>query len=85
MTVVVAAKTVSDPSKPLASNPNPNSPESTITTVTQEIRQAGGEATAIQVDVRSEQSIQNMVDQTIAVCASSQDIFQPNHRLGNPN
>ncbi|TQS33868.1 hypothetical protein Golomagni_05773 [Golovinomyces magnicellulatus] len=64
--VVVAAKTVSDPSKPLPKNPNPKSQESTITTVTQEIRNAGGEATPIQVDVRSEQSVQALIDQTIA-------------------
>ncbi|CEJ89504.1 Putative Short chain dehydrogenase [[Torrubiella] hemipterigena] len=64
--VVVAAKTVSDPSKPIPKNPNPKSQESTITTVTQEIRNAGGEATAIQVDVRSEESVQALVDKTIA-------------------
>ncbi|KAJ3479894.1 hypothetical protein NLG97_g8203 [Lecanicillium saksenae] len=42
--VVVAAKTVSDPSKPITSIPNPKSNDSTITTVSYEIRQAGGEA-----------------------------------------
>ncbi|KAK3185480.1 hypothetical protein K4F52_005790 [Lecanicillium sp. MT-2017a] len=64
--VVVAAKTISDPSKPITTIPHYNSQDSTISTVTHEIRQAGGEATPIQVDVRSEASIQNLVDQTIS-------------------
>lgn len=65
--VVVAAKTISDPSKAITTIPHYNSPESTISTVTHEIRQTGGEATPIQVDVRSEKSIQNLIDQTISV------------------
>ncbi|KAM3453461.1 hypothetical protein MY3296_003692 [Beauveria thailandica] len=64
--VVVAAKTVSDPSKPITSIPDPKSNESTITTVSYEIRQAGGEAHPIQVDVRSEESVNSLVAQTIA-------------------
>ncbi|UNI14118.1 hypothetical protein JDV02_000786 [Purpureocillium takamizusanense] len=65
--VVVAAKTVSDPSKlnddPFP--PNPNSPASTITTVAREITAAGGVATAIPVDVRSEQSVNDLVARTV--------------------
>ncbi|TQV99944.1 hypothetical protein V2A60_005362 [Cordyceps javanica] len=64
--VVVAAKTVTDPSKPITSIPDPKSNESTITTVSYEIRQAGGEAHPIQVDVRSEESVNSLVEQTIA-------------------
>lgn len=68
--VVVAAKTITDPSKPITSIPNPKSNESTITTVSYEIRQAGGEAHPIQVDVRSEESINSLIEQTIAVSLS---------------
>ncbi|KAM3543675.1 hypothetical protein ARSEF1564_003435 [Beauveria bassiana] len=64
--VVVAAKTVSDPLKPITSIPDPKSNESTITTVSYEIRQAGGEAHPIQVDVRSEESVNSLIAQTIA-------------------
>ncbi|KAK5990031.1 Hydroxysteroid dehydrogenase-like 2-like protein [Cladobotryum mycophilum] len=64
--VVVAAKSISDPSKPIPFPPNPKSQDSTITTVTQEIIHAGGDATAIQVDVRDEKSVQKLIDDTIA-------------------
>jgi hypothetical protein len=63
--VVVAAKTTSDPSES-AISPDPNSPASTITTVVREIIARGGTATAIQVDVRSVESTQNLIDKTIA-------------------
>ncbi|OAQ97533.1 hypothetical protein LLEC1_08167, partial [Akanthomyces lecanii] len=63
--VVVAAKTVSDPSKPITAIPDPKSNESTITTVSHEIRQAGGEAHPVQVDVRSEESVNSLIQQTI--------------------
>lgn len=66
-TVVVAAKTVTDPSKPITAIPDPKSNESTITTVSYEIRQAGGEAHPVQVDVRSEESVNSLVQQTIDV------------------
>ncbi|GAB0134764.1 hypothetical protein EsDP_00003121 [Epichloe bromicola] len=65
--VVVAAKSTSDPSQtsgPLP--PDPNSPESTITTVAREITSSGGQATAIPVDVRSEQSVNDLISRTIA-------------------
>ncbi|KAL6356149.1 hypothetical protein LRP88_09740 [Fusarium phalaenopsidis] len=56
--VVVAAKTISDPAKPAGPfPPDPNSSASTITTVAREITEAGGQATAVQVDVRSPESV----------------------------
>ncbi|KAH6998733.1 hypothetical protein BKA56DRAFT_33844 [Ilyonectria sp. MPI-CAGE-AT-0026] len=65
--VIVAAKSVSDPSKPVVPfPPNPNSPASTITTVAREIASAGGDATAVQVDVRSPESIQALVSKTLS-------------------
>ncbi|KPM34064.1 hypothetical protein AK830_g12508 [Neonectria ditissima] len=65
--VVVAAKTVSDPSKPVDPfPPNPNSSASTITTVAREIASSGGDATAVQVDVRYPESIQALVAKTIS-------------------
>jgi NAD(P)-dependent dehydrogenase (short-subunit alcohol dehydrogenase family) len=65
-TVVVAAKSVSDASKVHPFPPDPNSSESTISTVEREIREAGGEATAIAVDTRDYDSVQRMVAQTVA-------------------
>ncbi|CAG9947666.1 unnamed protein product [Clonostachys rosea f. rosea IK726] len=63
--VVVAAKTVSDATKATAPfPPDPNSNESTITTVVREIKEAGGEAVAFQVDTRDSESVKNMVDFT---------------------
>ncbi|KIL90949.1 hypothetical protein FAVG1_05645 [Fusarium avenaceum] len=65
--VVVAAKTVSDPSNlPNPFPPNPNSSASTITTVAREITSAGGDATAIQVDVRYPDSVDSLISQTIS-------------------
>ncbi|VUC32716.1 unnamed protein product [Clonostachys rosea] len=63
--VVVAAKSVSDAANLTASfPPDPNSNESTITTVVREIKEAGGEAVAFQVDTRDPESVKNMVDFT---------------------
>lgn len=62
--MVVAAKSTSDASKVHPFPPDPNSPQSTISTVQREIEEAGGEATAIAVDTRDFGSIQRMVDQT---------------------
>lgn len=62
--VVVAAKTTSDASKCTPFPPDPNSSSSTINTVVREITEAGGEASAIQLDVRDFGEIQSMVDQT---------------------
>ncbi|KAF3940581.1 hypothetical protein ABW19_dt0208889 [Dactylella cylindrospora] len=68
--VIVAAKTVSDESKLTPFPPDPNSQNSTITTVTREIREAGGEATAIQVDTRDSQSIGNLIEMTVKIYGS---------------
>ncbi|ORY19760.1 hypothetical protein BCR34DRAFT_2769 [Clohesyomyces aquaticus] len=65
--VVVAAKSTSDASKVHPFPPDPNSQQSTISTVEREIREAGGEATAVAVDTRDYASVQRMVDQTIAI------------------
>lgn len=45
--------------------PDPNSPQSTINTVAREIREAGGEATAIPVDTRDFESITALLDSTV--------------------
>ncbi|KAK3375256.1 hypothetical protein B0H63DRAFT_273193 [Podospora didyma] len=45
--------------------PDPNSQQSTIATVEREIREAGGEATAIPVDTRDYASVQDLVARTI--------------------
>lgn len=62
--VVVAAKSTSDASTVTPFPPDPNSPQSTISTVEREIREAGGEATAIAVDTRDYPSIQKLLDET---------------------
>jgi hypothetical protein len=66
-TVVVAAKSTSDASKVRPFPPDPNSQQSTISTVEREIREAGGEAFAITVDTRSYESIQEMIKAAIKV------------------
>ncbi|CAJ2510177.1 Uu.00g060770.m01.CDS01 [Anthostomella pinea] len=63
--VVVAAKSISDAQSAVPFPPDPNSPQSTISTVEREIRQSGGEATAIAVDVRDFASVQALVDKTV--------------------
>ncbi|KAB5558056.1 putative Hydroxysteroid dehydrogenase-like protein 2 [Coniochaeta sp. 2T2.1] len=63
--VVVAAKSTSDSAKVHPFPPNPNSPQSTISTVEREIRETGGEATAIAVDVRHYEDVQKLVAETI--------------------
>lgn len=68
--VVVAAKSISDASAVKPFPPDPNSSQSTISTVEREIREAGGDALSISVDVRDHQSIQNMVHDTIKVQTS---------------
>ncbi|KAH6610741.1 hypothetical protein Trco_000761 [Trichoderma cornu-damae] len=64
--VVVAAKSITDPSKLSDKTPSPKSHESTITTVVREIVSAGGEAHPVHVDVRSEESVNALVAKTIA-------------------
>ncbi|KAI1804357.1 short chain dehydrogenase family protein [Daldinia bambusicola] len=63
--VVVAAKSTSDAQSVVPFPPDPNSSQSTISTVEREIRDAGGQATAIPVDVRDVGSVQKLVDRTI--------------------
>jgi NAD(P)-dependent dehydrogenase (short-subunit alcohol dehydrogenase family) len=65
--VVVAAKTTSDASKANPFPPDPNSQQSTISTVAREIHEAGGDATAIKVDTRDFESVQRMVDEAVKV------------------
>ncbi|KAF4875490.1 Hydroxysteroid dehydrogenase-like protein 2 [Colletotrichum siamense] len=65
--VVVAAKSTSDASKVSTFPPDPNSQASTISTVAREIHEAGGDATPIAVDVRDQESITRLVDQTIQI------------------
>jgi len=65
--VVVAAKSTSDAQNTVPFPPDPNSPQSTISTVEREIREAGGSATAIAVDVRDYESIRRCMDKTIEV------------------
>jgi NAD(P)-dependent dehydrogenase (short-subunit alcohol dehydrogenase family) len=64
--VVVSAKSTSFASQTILFPPDPNSPSSTISTVCREIRDSGGEATAIPCDTRSYESIQALVSQTIS-------------------
>jgi len=63
--VVVAAKSTSDASKTHPWPPDPKSSQSTISTVEREIREAGGEATAVIVDVRDVESVEKMVAKVI--------------------
>ncbi|KAI0389250.1 NAD(P)-binding protein [Xylariaceae sp. FL0594] len=65
--VVVAAKSTSDAQTVTPFPPDPNSPQSTISTVEREIRKAGGSATAIALDVRDYESIQRCVDKIIEI------------------
>jgi NAD(P)-dependent dehydrogenase (short-subunit alcohol dehydrogenase family) len=65
--VVVAAKSTSNAQSLVPFPPDPNSPQSTISTVEREIREAGGSATALAVDVRDYGNIQRCVDKIIEV------------------
>jgi len=72
--VVVAAKSVTpeaDLAKLSPFPPDPNSPQSTITTVAREITLAGGEATAIRVDTTDYASIQALIAKVIEACPFS--------------
>jgi hypothetical protein len=74
--VVVAAKSTSDARSVVVFPPDPNSPQSTISTVEREIREAGGSATAITVDVRDFESVQRCVDKTIEVTYMSSPLSE---------
>lgn len=63
--VVVAAKSTSDAYKTTPFPPDPNSSKSTISTVEREIKDAGGDATAIALDTRDFASVQQLIDKTI--------------------
>ncbi|KAI0011810.1 short chain dehydrogenase [Xylariaceae sp. FL0662B] len=63
--VVVSAKSTSDAQNIVPFPPDPNSPQSTISTVEREIIELGGQATAIPVDVRDFASIERLVERTI--------------------
>lgn len=65
--MVVAAKSTSDAYTTKPFPPDPNSPQSTISTVAREIREAGGDATAIPVDTRDFESVTRMVEEAIKV------------------
>jgi NAD(P)-dependent dehydrogenase (short-subunit alcohol dehydrogenase family) len=65
--VVVAAKSSSDAFATKPFPPDPNSQQSTISTVEREIRKAGGQASAITVDTRDFESVQRLVEQTIKI------------------
>lgn len=63
----MAAKTTSDASKTTPFPPHPNSAKSTINTVEREIREAGGEATAVVVDTRDVEQINNLFKETVRI------------------
>lgn len=68
--VVVSAKSItplSDLAKLAPFPPDPNSSDSTITTVAREIVEAGGEAMAVRVDTTSYESIKQLIAATISV------------------
>ncbi|CAZ80022.1 unnamed protein product [Tuber melanosporum] len=64
--VVLAAKSITDESKPYTFPPDPNSSQSTITTVAREITESGGTALAIPTDVRFEASINSLIQTTLS-------------------
>ncbi|ORY59109.1 short chain dehydrogenase [Pseudomassariella vexata] len=63
--VIVSAKSTSDAQKLHPFPPDPNSPQSTISTVQREIVDAGGDATAIPVDTCDFARVQNLINKTI--------------------
>lgn len=73
----MAAKSTSTSTATTPFPPDPNSPQSTINTVEREIREAGGEATAIAVDVRDHDSVDELVRKTIEVCKETMSIVHP--------
>ncbi|KAJ5053474.1 hypothetical protein NUH16_010546 [Penicillium rubens] len=64
---MLSAKTTSDASTVTPFPPDPNSPQSTINTVEREIREAGGHAATVAVDVRDAAQIQHAVEETVRV------------------
>lgn len=70
VSVVVAAKSTSNAYETTPFPPGPNSSKSTISTVEREIREAGGDATAIPVDVRDTAQIESLVKETVRIYGS---------------
>ncbi|KAF7528724.1 hypothetical protein PCG10_010260 [Penicillium crustosum] len=64
---MLSAKTTSDASKVTPFPPDPNSSQSTINTVEREIREAGGHAATVAVDVRDAAQIQHAVEETVRI------------------
>ncbi|KAJ5531344.1 hypothetical protein N7527_004737 [Penicillium freii] len=65
--VMLSAKATSDASTVTPFPPDPNSSQSTINTVEREIREAGGHAATVAVDVRDAAQIQHAVEETVRV------------------
>ncbi|KAF4216132.1 hypothetical protein CNMCM8980_007495 [Aspergillus fumigatiaffinis] len=65
--VVVAAKTTSNAYATVPFPPDPNSSQSTINTVEREIKESGGEAFALPVDVRDVKQVENLVHEAVRV------------------
>lgn len=65
--VAIAGKTVSNAATASPWPPDPNSQDSTINTVAREVQDAGGDALPVQVDVRSFENVQDMVERVIEV------------------
>ncbi|OQD69849.1 hypothetical protein PENPOL_c002G08905 [Penicillium polonicum] len=65
--VMLSAKTTSDASTVTPFPPDPNSSQSTINTVEREIREAGGHAATVAVDVRDAAQIQHAVEETVRI------------------
>lgn len=64
---MLSAKTTSDASTVTPFPPDPNSSQSTINTVEREIREAGGHAATVAVDVRDAAQIQHAVEETVRI------------------
>lgn len=62
---MVAAKTTSNAYTTVPFPPDPNSSQSTINTVEREIKESGGEAFALPVDVRDVKQIENLVHEAV--------------------
>lgn len=63
----MAAKTTSNAQETTPFPPDPNSSQSTINTVAREIRESGGQASAVPVDVRDITQIENLVKETVRI------------------
>lgn len=75
MVVVVSGRSASDASAVTPFPPDPNSQQSTITTVAREIRELGCEAAAIPVDTRDEKSVTKLIQDAVAVSISLERIL----------